>query len=82
MKLAEMLLPEFDSEMANTRKTLERIPEEKLAWKPHQKSMALAELAGHLAELAALTAAIIKQNTYDVPVPSIYGPSVDEGQSG
>jgi hypothetical protein len=39
MTLNEALLPEFDREMANTRKTLERVPEERFDWKPHQKSM-------------------------------------------
>ena len=36
MSYAEALLPEFDQEMANTRKVLERIPEDKLDWKPHR----------------------------------------------
>ena len=35
MGLSEGLLKEVDSEMASTRKTLERIPEDKLTWKPH-----------------------------------------------
>lgn len=65
MKISEMLLPEFDQEMANTRKTLERIPEDRLDWKPHEKSMPLGRLAGHLAELAAWTAATLKQDTFD-----------------
>ena len=43
-------LKEFDLEMASTRKLLERVPGDKGAWKPHQKSFAL----GHLAELVAL----------------------------
>ena len=37
MSFSEMILPEFDQEMANTRKTLERVPEDKFAWKPHVK---------------------------------------------
>ena len=48
MKLNEMLLPEFDQEMALTRKTLERIPEDKFDWKPHEKSMPLGRLASIL----------------------------------
>jgi len=35
MTISENLLPEFDREMANTRKSLERVPEDKLDWKPH-----------------------------------------------
>jgi uncharacterized damage-inducible protein DinB len=46
MSLAELLLPEWDQEMANTRKVLERAPSERLGWKPHEKSMTLGQLAG------------------------------------
>ncbi|PYP29499.1 MAG: damage-inducible protein DinB [Gemmatimonadetes bacterium] len=49
MTIAESLLPEFDHEMATTRKLLERVPSEKGTWKPHPKSFAL----GHLAQLLA-----------------------------
>lgn len=49
MTIAETLLPEFDLEMATTRKLLERVPSEKGEWKPHPKSFAL----GHLAQLVA-----------------------------
>ena len=51
MRICEAVLPEFDQEMSNTRKTLERIPEDKLGWKPHDKSMTLGRLAGHIVEL-------------------------------
>ena len=46
--IAHSILPEFDQEMARTRKTLERLPAEKLAWKPHEKSMTMGQLATHL----------------------------------
>src|SRR5207247_1698600 len=49
MAIAESLLPEFDHEMATTRKLLERVPSDKATWKPHPKSFAL----GHLAQLVA-----------------------------
>src|ERR1700739_3208292 len=52
MSRAQALLPEFDHEMANTRRTLERIPEDKLSFKPDPKSMDLAHLAGHIAQLS------------------------------
>ena len=45
MALSAVLLPEFDQEMANTRKTLERVPDSKFSWKPHQKSSAMGPLA-------------------------------------
>lgn len=51
MPMRDMLLPEFDAEMANTRKLLERLPEKLTDYKPHPKSMPLNRLAGHIAEL-------------------------------
>ncbi len=49
MSISETLLPEFDQEMATTRRLLERVPSEQGQWKPHEKSFAL----GHLAQLVA-----------------------------
>ena len=49
MTIAESLLPEFDHEMATTRRLLERVPSDKGEWKPHVKSFSL----GHLAQLVA-----------------------------
>ena len=49
MSIAETLLPEFDQEMATTRRLLERVPTDKGQWKPHPKSFSLA----HLAQLVA-----------------------------
>jgi uncharacterized damage-inducible protein DinB len=49
MTIAETFLPEFDQEMATTRRLLERVPADKGPWKPHPKSFAL----GHLAQLVA-----------------------------
>jgi uncharacterized damage-inducible protein DinB len=69
MKISDALLPEFDQEMANTRKTLERIPEDKFDWKPHEKSMPLGRLAGHLAELASWTSATLRQDSFDFQPP-------------
>src|SRR6266404_5268575 len=51
MALRDALLPEFDMEMASTRKTLERVPEDKFGWKPHDKSFSMGHLASHLANL-------------------------------
>ena len=49
MTIGQSLLPEFDQQMMLTRRLLERIPSEKVQWKPHPKSFAL----GHLAQLVA-----------------------------
>jgi uncharacterized damage-inducible protein DinB len=53
MSIGQSLLPEFDTEMANTRKMLERVPDGKFDYKPHEKSMALGRLAAHTAEMAS-----------------------------
>jgi uncharacterized damage-inducible protein DinB len=66
MSISETLLPEFDREMANTRKTLERIPEDKFDWKPHQKSMPLGYLAVHLATMPGWTAETINRDSLDI----------------
>jgi uncharacterized damage-inducible protein DinB len=66
MTIGEMLLPEFDQEMAVTRKLLERVPLEKTDWKPHQKSMALGRLAGHVAELPTWAGRIVTTEMIDI----------------
>lgn len=69
MKLSQMLLPEFDHEMANTRKTLERIPEDKLGWKPHEKSMTMGGLATHLANILTWAVRAIEGDSFDMAPP-------------
>src|SRR5215467_9923857 len=64
--LSQALLPEFDYEMANTRKSLERVPDDKLGYKPHAKSMTLGALATHLATINHWTQAIIGTESFDV----------------
>jgi uncharacterized damage-inducible protein DinB len=66
MSLSQSLLPEFDMEMANTRKTLERVPESKLGWKPHPKSGSMGWLAGHLSHLPGWAVITIKQDSLDL----------------
>jgi len=51
--------------MVATRKTLERIPEDKQAWKPHEKSMPLGRLAGHLAELPGFGLKMIQLDSFN-----------------
>lgn len=50
MNISEKFLPEFDEEFATTRKFLELVPDDKLTWKPHEKSMELGRLAWHIAD--------------------------------
>jgi len=65
MGVSAGFLPEFDLEMASTRRSLERIPEDKLGWKPHAKSMTLARLAGHIAELPGMGVVVMKDDALD-----------------
>lgn len=69
MAFSDALLPEFDHEMANTRKSLERIPEAKLAWKPHKKSMTMGDLANHLAVMPSWAVETITKDSLDVAPP-------------
>ena len=69
MSISEMLLPEFDREMANTRKTLERVPIEKFAWKPHEKSGSMGWLASHVATVARFATVAITTDSLDLAVP-------------
>ena len=66
MGLSDALLPEFDNEMANTRKTLERVPDEKFAWKPHEKSSTMGALAGHLANLPSWGSLTLSSESFDL----------------
>jgi uncharacterized damage-inducible protein DinB len=66
MPIRDVFLPEFDYETANTRKTLERFPEDKVAWKPHEKSMTMGRLAGHLAELPAWMTMTLQTDSVDI----------------
>ena len=66
MALNQALLPEFDHEMQTTRRTLERVPEDKLSWKPHQKSMTLGGLATHLATINHWVDATLGMDSFDV----------------
>jgi uncharacterized damage-inducible protein DinB len=63
---SQAMLPEFDHEMANTRISLERVPEDKLSFKPHAKSMSLGALATHLSVINHWAEAIVGQDTFDV----------------
>ena len=66
MTISKALLAEFDQEMANTRKTLERVPDGKFAWKPHEKSMPLGNLAVHVATLPSWAVQTVNQDSLDL----------------
>src|SRR4029077_18412947 len=69
MPLAELLLPEFDEEMAATRRVLERVPDGKASWKPHPKSMTLGRLATLVAELPGWVGTALRLEDLDIMPP-------------
>jgi uncharacterized damage-inducible protein DinB len=66
--LAQSLLQELEREMPNTRKTLERIPDN-FEWRPHVKSMTSGRLAQHLAEIPHWTSETISKDELDLAPP-------------
>ncbi len=66
MTIAELLLPELEQEMATTRRVLERVPDDKLAWKPHDRSSSMGDLASHLVNMIKWTDATMNQTEFDL----------------
>lgn len=64
--IGEVLLGEFREEVEITRRVLERVPSDKLGWKPHPKSMALGQLARHVATVPGGLSRILQQDSFDV----------------
>jgi uncharacterized damage-inducible protein DinB len=73
MKLIESLITEFDHEAQTTRKHLERLPEDKLEWRPHEKSFTATGLASHIVECVGWTDAIFNLEEIDFD-PATYKP--------
>ena len=67
MSIAKSLLDEFEIQAPVTRKFLERLPEDKLTWKPHEKSMSAGQLAFHLADVPGGVVRFSQNNTADAP---------------
>ena len=63
------MIPEFDHEMAVTRRALERVPEDRFDWRPHVKSYTLRELASHIANIPTWTGATVLQDLFDMDAP-------------
>jgi len=66
MTIAQMMLPEFDQEMANSRKMLAALPDGNFEFKPHEKSMALGRLAGHVAEMPGWAVVTLTQDKLEI----------------
>ena len=66
MPINELLLTEYDQEMANTRKALERVPADKWDWKPHPKSGSLGWMASHIATLPHFAVTTVKTSEFEI----------------
>src|SRR6266568_2940056 len=75
MSIAQSLLPEYDQEMAGTRKTLERVQDDKWNWKPHEKSGTLGWLASHVGTVPEWITMSI--NTRELDYAHVNGPSYE-----
>ena len=75
MTIAAALLPEFDSEMAATRRVLERVPEAHADWRPHEKSWPLGGLAIHLANIPFWLSMTLERDELDLEPPD--GPALE-----
>jgi uncharacterized damage-inducible protein DinB len=67
MSTADVLLAEFEAQVPVTRRFLERLPEDKLTWKPHEKSMSAGQLGYHLAAVPAGVLRLVQNNPAQAP---------------
>jgi uncharacterized damage-inducible protein DinB len=73
MSIVEGLLQELEQEAQTTRRVLERVPDDQLAWKPHDKSMSLGQLALHIATMPGTIAELSRLSPF--PLPKFEQPS-------
>ena len=66
MPLSSLLLPEFDAEIATTRTVLERVPEDRIEWRPHEKAFPMGHLAQLVAMIPGWTVMIIRDTEFDI----------------
>ena len=66
MRIVDSLIAEIDQETVATKKLLERIPGDKLSWKPHEKSMTLGQLSSHVANIPGGVAELAAKPTMDM----------------
>lgn len=64
-KIMEPMLNELREEAATTRRVLDRVPADKLAWKPHEKSMSLGQLAFHVANIPGNLSKMVQLDEFD-----------------
>ena len=70
MSIVQTFLPQFDHEMATTRRVLEVVPEGEAAWRPHPKSTSLGDLASHIATIPTYSRFVIGRPEVDLGTPA------------
>jgi uncharacterized damage-inducible protein DinB len=80
MAAIDPILEELSREAGTTRRVLERIPSDQLAWKPHPKSKSVGELAWHIATLPRRVAAIVQED--DADATTFKSPPMPETTAG
>ena len=76
MKMTDLFLAQLEQEAARTRRTLERVPEGRDDWKPHDKSMPLGRLAMLIARMPSWITLIVKRDELDLNPPG--GSNIDQ----
>jgi uncharacterized damage-inducible protein DinB len=66
MPIADLLVPEFDAEIATTRRVLERVPDDRGEWRPHEKSFPLAHLAQLVSRMPGWASVVMERTEFDV----------------
>jgi uncharacterized damage-inducible protein DinB len=66
MPLSALLIPEFDAEIATTRTVLERVPDDRIEWKPHEKAFPMGHLAQLVAMIPGWTTFVVTKSEFDI----------------
>ena len=80
ISLLENLVHEFREEVTITKRVLDRVPGDRLTWKPHEKSMSLGQLAWHVATVPGGLARILQQDAFDVSQGTFVPPQPKDRQ--
>ena len=72
MSMAQTMLDEFESQAAVTRRFLERLPQDKLTWKPHERSMTAGQLAFHIAQVPGGIVQFVRHNPAEAPKAFVF----------
>jgi len=79
MSMTQAMLQEFDNEAKTTRRVLERVPQDKLGWRPHAKSLSMGQLALHVAIIPGRIADLVTEPETEIPtVPRPEAKSIEE----